>query len=48
MKKLPRGCSYQGRYPDAEETLVEYGIIDDILISMACVFVFLLLINILL
>ena len=28
MKKLPKGCDYQGRYPEAAEAATEIGVDD--------------------
>jgi hypothetical protein len=34
MSKMPKGCDYQGRYPEAAEAATEVGIDDDAVESL--------------
>jgi hypothetical protein len=34
MNKMPKGCDYQGRYPEAAEAATEVGVDDDAVESL--------------
>jgi hypothetical protein len=34
VRRLPRGCDYQGRYPEAAEAATEVGVDDDAVESL--------------
>jgi hypothetical protein len=34
MSKMPKGCDYQGRYPEAAEAATEVGVDDDAVESL--------------
>lgn len=47
MKRRAKGLDQQGRYPDASDGGVEYGKLDDIIIALVFVLLFIVVINIL-